>query len=191
MQHLNHQGFTLIELVITVALIGVLLALGIPQLSSGITNSRIRTAAEGLVNGMQLARSEAVRRNTPVDLRIGADGMSWDIVVVGDVTAVQTRGADAGSGTCVLNASWACTGFAATSVRFNGVGMMVSPNTGSFAVLLGTSKPTDRAMCAAVIANTPKLCDPTRTDSTDPQACFAYSASTSSVTRLAGCPAPP
>ncbi len=58
------DGFSLIELVVGMAIFGVLLALAMPSFSGWIRNAKIRTTAESIQNGLQLARAEAVRRNT-------------------------------------------------------------------------------------------------------------------------------
>lgn len=63
-------GFTLIELVITLAVLAILLAFGLPSFSTWTQNSQIRTAAGAIQNGLQLARSEAVRRNAPIRFQL-------------------------------------------------------------------------------------------------------------------------
>ena len=60
------RGFTLIELVVVLAVLAILLAAGASNFSVWMTNSRIRTTAESIQNGLQMARAEAVRRNTPI-----------------------------------------------------------------------------------------------------------------------------
>ena len=60
-------GFTLIELMIAIAIIGILLVAGFPEMFAWIQNTQIRTAAESISNGLQLARGEAVRRNTRIE----------------------------------------------------------------------------------------------------------------------------
>ena len=62
MKHSAH-GFSLIELLITLAIAAFLLALGASSFTNWISNMKIRTTAESIQNGLQLARGEAVRRN--------------------------------------------------------------------------------------------------------------------------------
>lgn len=60
------RGFSLIELIVGMLILGILLALAMPGFSNWLHNARVRTTAESVQNGLQLARAEAVRRNTPV-----------------------------------------------------------------------------------------------------------------------------
>ena len=60
-------GVTLVELMIAITIIGVLLAAGLPEAFNWIQNTKIRSYAETISNGVQLARAEAVRRNTQVE----------------------------------------------------------------------------------------------------------------------------
>ena len=57
-------GFTLIELLITIVVVSILLAAGVPSLMEFIRNNRLTTQANSLVISIQLARSEAVKRGT-------------------------------------------------------------------------------------------------------------------------------
>lgn len=80
---------TLIELLVGLAVLAIALALGVPTLSEWINNSQIRNTAESLQNGLNLARGEAVRRNTVVRLQftdttdnscvLSTSGTSWVI----------------------------------------------------------------------------------------------------------------
>lgn len=65
-------GFSIIELMVTVAIIGVLMGLGAPRFMDYLRNIRLRAAAENFVAGVQLARSEAVRMNLPVEFLLTA-----------------------------------------------------------------------------------------------------------------------
>jgi len=63
-QSARQRGFNLIELIIVIAILGVLLAAGLPLVTEGIRDSRLRSAAESLVTGLRVAQSEALKRNT-------------------------------------------------------------------------------------------------------------------------------
>lgn len=65
-QRANVRGFTLVELVITLVVLAVVLAIGYPNLTMAINNSRVTGAANELVAALQVARMEAVRRNARV-----------------------------------------------------------------------------------------------------------------------------
>ncbi len=60
-------GFSLVELLIAIAIMGVLLSLGIPAFTTYINNAKLRATAQSFLAGVQQARSEAVRRNARVD----------------------------------------------------------------------------------------------------------------------------
>lgn len=60
------RGFTLIELMVTVAIVAILVMLGLPSFTGWVANTRVRTVAESLQNDFRLAQAEAVRRNRQV-----------------------------------------------------------------------------------------------------------------------------
>ena len=62
------RGFSLIELVVAIAIMGVLLSLGLPALSSYTGNIKLRAAAESFQAGVQLARGEAIRLNRGTEI---------------------------------------------------------------------------------------------------------------------------
>lgn len=59
----NATGFTLVELMAVVAIAGVLLLVAAPAFQTQIQNSRISSAATGLLSSFMFAKSEAVGRN--------------------------------------------------------------------------------------------------------------------------------
>ena len=57
---------TMIELAVAMAIVAILAALAAPSFRDWFTNNQIRNAAEAIQTGLQLARAEAVKRNTSV-----------------------------------------------------------------------------------------------------------------------------
>lgn len=60
------RGLTLVELLVTVTLLVILLFLAAPNFITWINNTRVRTVAEVLQNGVRFAQAEAIRRNRSV-----------------------------------------------------------------------------------------------------------------------------
>lgn len=82
-RHDHEQGFTVLEMMIVVAIGVSLMTLAVPAFSDIMATSRIRSVASDLHISLLLARSEAVKRNATVTVTETADG--W---------AVRTGGVD-------------------------------------------------------------------------------------------------
>lgn len=64
----GQTGFTLIELIVTMAIAAILLTVGVPSFSTVIKNNRLVSQTNSLVTDLNIARSEAVKRATSVVL---------------------------------------------------------------------------------------------------------------------------
>ena len=64
----KQNGFTLIEAIVVMVIIGVLATIAFPAFRSFTTSSQVNSAANDLVSALNLARSEAVTRSTPVSV---------------------------------------------------------------------------------------------------------------------------
>ncbi len=62
----KHNGFTLIELMITLAVLGILVVIAIPSFSDFLSSNRMVTTTNSISAGVQAARSEAIIRKVPV-----------------------------------------------------------------------------------------------------------------------------
>ncbi|MCU0755725.1 MAG: GspH/FimT family pseudopilin [Xanthomonadales bacterium] len=74
MRRTSQRGFTVIELMITVALAAVLLAVALPNFSDALVRSRVAGAADELQSALSLARAEALKLKLPVTLCARATG---------------------------------------------------------------------------------------------------------------------
>lgn len=69
-------GFTLIEMLITVAIVGILAALAGPSFSTMIKNNRLATSINDVLADLTLARSEASKRGVRVTVCVSSNGTS-------------------------------------------------------------------------------------------------------------------
>jgi type IV fimbrial biogenesis protein FimT len=62
------RGFTLVELLVVLSILGIMMGIGIPSFKTFIGNQRAKSTAYELVTSLLLARSEAIKRNTDVTI---------------------------------------------------------------------------------------------------------------------------
>lgn len=72
----KNSGFTLLELMITIALAAILLSVGVPSFNGLIKDSRLTVGNNDLVTAFNLARSEAIKRGLRVTVCKSADQAS-------------------------------------------------------------------------------------------------------------------
>ena len=70
------HGFTAIELLTVMAIVAVFATIAMPDLSNLLVNQRLRGAATDLMSSLIVARSEAIKRNGPVEVR-PVSGADW------------------------------------------------------------------------------------------------------------------
>jgi type IV fimbrial biogenesis protein FimT len=96
-------GFTLLELMMTVAIAAILLTIGVPSFRYVTKANRASAEINGLLGDMQFARGEAVRRGQPVSICVSTDGLtctgtpSWNngwIVFSDSAPLATVNGAD-------------------------------------------------------------------------------------------------
>ena len=81
----KNRGFTLIELVVTICILGIVMAIAIPSFTSTIRNNTIASISNNMIASLNYARSEAIKRNTPVsvcaptDSSYSACGSNWSL----------------------------------------------------------------------------------------------------------------
>ncbi len=164
------SGVTLIELMIGIAILSILLALALPNYGIWIQNTQIRTAAESVLSGLQMARVEAARRNANVEFTLGA-GTAWNVTVAATGDMIQQRTSD-GSTTATAVAA------GGTKLTFNGLGRVVANADGSGSlnqVDLDSSvlSPSDSRELRITIGTGGiiRMCDPQVVAAGDPRKC--------------------
>ena len=146
MPSLNHsrpragRGFTLIELMVTVALLAIGLALGTPYIRDAVMNVRMTGQANDLLADLALARSEAVKRNANVDVLPAGGGSNWAVgwEVKSGTTVLSTQDGYSSVTFTTKDASYT-TALATTKITFSGTGRASttsSPASSSIAFIL-------------------------------------------------------
>ena len=73
----RHSGVTLIEMLVAVAILAILLAVGVPSMQEFFTRNRLESAAGEFMASLAYARSEAIRRGDQVTLRNASGNRNW------------------------------------------------------------------------------------------------------------------
>jgi type IV fimbrial biogenesis protein FimT len=191
-------GVTLVEIMIALTVMAILVALAAPSFGEWLQNQQIRAAAEATLNGLQVARSEAVRRNLPVRFQLVSDltsscslssgSLNW-VVSLADPTGacdvlvdatppgtvIQSRSATEGS----PNAQVAVTPSGTHAVTFGPLGSVLSQNSGGSQPLtqIDISNPFITSGAARPLrvvisgGGNIRMCDPAVATAGDPRVC--------------------
>ncbi len=118
----QQSGFTLIELMVTVAVAGILAMVAVPAMTSLINGNRLAGTTGELTSSLQIARSEAVRRNARVTICGTTDGVNCGA----DWSRWMVRGQDNAGGTTDMIRDTSAPG----SVQISGpaAGIMFRPS---------------------------------------------------------------
>jgi type IV fimbrial biogenesis protein FimT len=193
------SGFTLIEMMITLAVMALLFMIGLPSMNTWLQNTQLRASAESMQAGLQLARAEALRRNVPVRFQLvdaftagcvlSNSGSNW-IISLNDPTglcqadpsdtaaplAIQKRSGAEGSPNAAVSATNG--GGAATTVTFTGLGRVIGVGPITQIDITnpsgGVCQPAGPMRCLRInIASggQVRMCDPAVVDPTDPRLC--------------------
>lgn len=181
------RGFTLVEVMVSVTIIGLLFTFGLPTFTAWIQNQQIRNCAESILNGLQLAKSQAVRSNVNVQLiltngsptaaNVGAaasvTGTNWIIRTFQPTNPYS--GADFIQGRTGQEGSKNATVLAdSSSFVFTPLGRLANPPVANININVTSSATYSGKRPLRVIVS-PRgqilMCDPDHVDPTNPQFC--------------------
>lgn len=192
--HRTCRGFTLVELMVTISLLAILLAVAVPSFNSWIRNTRVRTTAQVLQDGLRLAQAEAVRRNRTVSFFLTADpsptasavavanGSNWGVrtlpLITDEVAAFIRGGALEGvvAGVTITGPIAVCFNAAGQQIANAAEGCAINPAapTATFDVAhTNAVAGEDRALrVTASLGGRVRMCDPAKAlSTTNPDGC--------------------
>lgn len=165
----HFRGFTLIELAITILVLGVLVTLALPSFRTWMLNIQIRNASESILTGIQRARAEAIGRNTNINFILAADS-AWTINVVNPASTIESRLASEGSQKVTRTVTPD-----ATTLTFNNLGLVVANNDGSPSLqqIDFTASGANQNMRILIGAGgSARMCDPNLAAGSSIRACY-------------------
>ena len=74
---MQHKGFTLIELMVTISVLAILLTIAVPSFRTFVLNNRITGQANDMMTALNYARSEAIKRGLPVSMSSNSGTADW------------------------------------------------------------------------------------------------------------------
>ncbi|HXZ92775.1 MAG TPA: GspH/FimT family pseudopilin [Burkholderiales bacterium] len=183
------QGMTMIEMMVALVIAALILMLALPSFSIFLQNQQIRNGAESILDGLNFARTEAVRLNTPIRFQfvsdltasctLSASSMAW-VISPADPTGIcdqpvgvatpptippiiRKRSASEGTGNVVVTSAGG-----ATTAIFTGLGRLQTAgitqiditNTSGACQYTG---PSGTMRCLRILVSSggqARLCDP-------------------------------
>lgn len=156
-------GFTIAELLVVVAVVAVGATLAAPGASQMIANRRVQGAAESILDGLNGARTEAVRRNAPVRFTLGADG--WTIALVSSGDTLQAFRTGDWGGLSVAPAG------GVNAVTFLPTGLLQAGTQLSQVTVTSTASDSRSRRVNVFGGGLIRMCDPDMAVADDPRRC--------------------
>jgi type IV fimbrial biogenesis protein FimT len=160
-------GFTLVEMLVVLAIMAILLGLGMPSYRTYMANQKVLSTVEVFMAGLQMARAEAVKLNRRVEFLMTDDaptpasvdtatasttGRNWIVraLVTGGNTFVEGKSGAEGSGAATSAGSPIAVTGSLASITFDGFGTPVGLTTTAtfdFSNTAGTCAPAATSNC--------------------------------------------
>lgn len=176
---INNLGFSLIELMVVITVLGIVMAFGLPNFANWIQDSKTRTIAESLQNGIRLAQAEAVNKGRQVAFFVTSAqpsataaattiGSNWGVRVAVPTQAdasgyIQGAVLNGTGGSVVVTADVA-------EIRFNSIGRLTN-STRLVNYNIVNSKGARPLRVVVTSSGSVRMCDPSKNLSTAPDGC--------------------
>ncbi|QTQ37787.1 GspH/FimT family pseudopilin [Aromatoleum petrolei] len=92
----RQSGFNLLELMVTIAIVGIVAAIAYPSMQEVLAAQRVRAASSALHEALIMARAEALKRNTAINFATTGLGDGWSVQVKADKTEILSHTTFAG-----------------------------------------------------------------------------------------------
>jgi type IV fimbrial biogenesis protein FimT len=189
------RGFTIIEVMIAIAIVAMLMVLVAPSTAAWIQNTKLRSAAESVASGLQLARIEAMKRNTFVSFQMtDPNSSAWQVCVYDAINNICSAAAgavlgqrDASEDSATATLGTATTLSNPTTALASGTNLPSSTTFDSFGRLAATAPNNvmrvdvrntklaaadERRLVLFInLGGQIRMCDPKLSLATNPQAC--------------------
>ena len=173
----------MVELLMGIVVVGILVALAVPNFQTWLRNTEVRNAAESISIGLQRARAESVARNAYVRFVLGT-GSSWTVDLVTKPVPtdppIDSHASTEGSTNVSLNAVAADLATPATTVTFNSLGeiggmpatRLNADGTEPFARVDVTAPGSTRSLRVTLgFGGNVRMCEPDLAAGSSPRAC--------------------
>ena len=113
----KNQGITLIEVLVVIAILGILASIAVPSYQDMIERNRLKQAAESLADDLKFARTEAIKKSNSVTLVFNNTSTCYGITT---------------GGACVCTTTGSCDLKTVDVSQFSGITMTGNPVTFTF-----------------------------------------------------------
>lgn len=135
--HARQNGFNLLELMVTIAIVGIVAAIAYPSMQEVLAAQRVRAASSAVHESLIMARAEALKRNTTISFVTAGLADGWSVQIKADGTEVSAQSALAGVAFDPVS----------PTIEFNSRGRV----TADIAVKISAAN-TTRTMCVEALA---------------------------------------
>jgi type IV fimbrial biogenesis protein FimT len=91
---MNKKGFTIAEVLVTISILAIMATISIPTFISWLPTHRLQTSARQIYDDLNLAKMEAVKRNTDVCIRFNMGNNTYRVFVDADSDGAYTSPPD-------------------------------------------------------------------------------------------------